>query len=73
MPVPTPNESGKTAWGRYKCPHCGKEFDHLFVYAIHVVEEHGGRNLSEEKERWAKENVLPWPLKLKGREGEGGE
>jgi len=25
---------------KYKCPYCGKEFDHLLVYAIHVVEKH---------------------------------
>jgi len=29
---------------KYKCPYCGKEFDHLLVYCIHVIEKH------EEKE-----------------------
>ena len=30
---------------KYKCPYCGKEFDHLLVYCIHIIEKH------KEKER----------------------
>ncbi|MFA4701475.1 hypothetical protein [Pyrococcus kukulkanii] len=29
-----------TAWGRYKCPYCGKETDHFLIYMIHIVELH---------------------------------
>ena len=26
--------------GKYKCPYCGKEFDNLLVYCMHVIEKH---------------------------------
>jgi len=37
---------------KYKCPYCGKEFDHLLVYCIHVIEKH------EEKERDSRDRTV---------------
>jgi len=37
----------------YKCPYCGKEYDHLLVYFIHITEKCERRPKEQEQQSFS--------------------